>query len=321
VKKRVFGLVCLLFSGSACLAQRVQWQAFRLTEENDFLNLTQRGLDRYYTQGLRFEFLYATTKRSFTEKILIPVSAVSQNQYAVSVSQQIYTPRQIDVDPETFAGNDMPYAGNFYLSHKLNSYDSAKRLRFVSRLDAGVIGPIALGENTQAFFHRIIQNNPAVGWDTQMRNDILLNYSFRIEKQMARWGLLSTDAIAEANVGTLQVSAVAGINLRLGTWKQNNNFVWEIFFWPEGRAVAYNALLQGGVFNRMAGDPAYTQYFLDAIKPLVYSHSTGFQVRYTRWELLYRQVNITREFSKQLPHYYGSVTLTFWFRKGFPPRG
>jgi lipid A 3-O-deacylase len=317
VEKRFFGLVFILMASSACFGQRLQWQAFRLTEENDFLNITQRGIDRYYTQGLRFEFLYTTRDRKFTEKILVSASPSARNQFTWGVSQQINTPRYIDT--YSFIG-DMPYSGILYLSHKLDSYDSAKGIRINSRLDAGLIGPAALGEYTQGFFHRIINNNPAVAWDTQLRNDVLFNYSFRLEKRFVQSGILAMEGKAEANAGTLLVSAVAGINLKLGTWQKSGRFSWEIFFLPEVRAVAYNASLQGGVFNRLHASEMYSQYFLDDIKPTVYSHSTGFQVRYSQWELLYRQVNVTREFSGQLPHYYGSVTFTCWFSKNFPPR-
>lgn len=317
MKKQVLGLFFILMACSACIGQRMQWQAFKFTEENDFLNITQRGIDRYYTQGLRFEFLYTTNDRKFSERLLVPASPSAQNHYTLGVSQKINTPRLTDT--YSFLG-DMPYSGVLYLSHKLDSYDSAKRVRFTSRLDAGLIGPAALGEYTQGFFHRIINNKPAVAWDTQLRNDVLLNYSLRLEKRLAQMGALTIEGKAEANAGTLLVSAVAGLNLKLGTWQKSGRFSWEIFFLPEVRAVAYNASLQGGVFNRSNASAEYSQYFLDDIKPTVYSHSTGFQVRYSRWELLYRQVNVTREFSGQLPHYYGSVTLTFWFRKNFPPR-
>jgi lipid A 3-O-deacylase len=317
VKKWVFGLVFILIANSACVAQRLQWQAFKLTEENDFFSLTQRGLDQYYTQGLRVEFLYTTRDRKFTEKILVAASPTARNQYTLGIAQQIYAPR--NKDTYTFIG-DMPYSGILFLSQKLDSYDSAKHVRFTSRLDAGLIGPAALGEHTQGFFHRIINNDPAVAWDTQLRNDILLNYSIRAEKRLAQLGALTIEGKAEANAGTLLVSGMAGVNLKVGMWQRPEKFSWEIFFLPEVRAVAYHALLQGGVFNRLKASDKYSQYFLDEIKPTVYSHSTGFQVRFSRWELLYRQVNVTREFMGQSPHYYGTVTLTFWFRKNFPPQ-
>jgi lipid A 3-O-deacylase len=319
VKKQVFGLVCVLLASSACVAQRVQWQAFRLTEDNDFLGITQRGLDRYYTQGLRFEFLYKTEQRKFFEKTLIPLKN-AENNYSVGIAQQIYTPSKIIQHPSTFVMDEMPYVADIFLTSRLISFDTIRRIRFNTALQFGFIGPMAIGERTQLLFHKIIGSAPAVGWDTQMRNDILLNYSFRVEKEIAHPGLLRIDVLAEANAGTTLVSAVTGINLRLGTWYKPGKFSWELFFLPEVRAIAYNALLQGGILNKMNASENYTQYFLNDIKPLVYSHSTGFQVRYLRWELLYRQVNVTREFSGQLPHYYGNVTLTFWFRKGYPTR-
>lgn len=315
MEKRFFGLVCLMLAGSTCFGQRVQWQGFKLTEENDFLNLTQRGLDRYYTQGLRFDFVYTTSQRKFFEKILIPVSDAAHNQYTIGVSQQIYTPRIINKHPSEFTRVDMPYGGNLYVTYKLDSYNSIKGVRYSSGLSLGMIGPVSMGERTQGLFHKIIQNNPAVGWDTQLRNDLLLNYSFSIDKQIIQQGLFSLETKAEVKAGTLLVSGLTGLNLRLGNWQKPSKFAWEIFFLPEVRAVAYNAMLQGGIINRLNGDEPYSQFLLDEKKPVVYAHSTGFQIRYKRCELLYRQVNVTREFSGQLPHYYGSATLTFWFRE------
>lgn len=317
MKKQVVGLVFILIASSACLAQGLQGQAFKLIEENDFLSLTQRGLDQYYTQGLRFEFLYSAKTRKFTEHMLIPVSPKARDQYTLGISQQINTPRA----KHTYAfEGDMPYSGMLFVSHKLDSYDSGKRIRLISRLDAGIIGPASLGESTQGLFHRIINNKPATAWDTQLRNDVLLNYSLRLEKRFAQLGALAIEGKAEANAGTLLISAITGVNLKLGNWQRSGRFSWEVFFMPEVRAVAYHAQLQGGIFNRLNAGEKYSQYFLNDIKPTVYAHSTGFQVRYSRWELLYRQVNLTREFLGQTPHYYGSVTFTFWFRKNFPPR-
>ena len=316
--KQVFVLVCLMLANSVCMSQRLQWNGFKLTEENDFLSLTQRGLDRYYTQGLQFEFCYTTQRPKFLEKILIPASSWARNQYSISIAQQIFTPRITNKHPSEFTGVDMPYAGNLYIKQQLNSYDSTKRIRFTSAFLLGMVGPISLGEHTQAFFHKIIKNNPAVGWATQIPNDVLINYSFRVEKKITQLNLFALEAKAEAKAGTLLISGAAGLNLKLGNWQKSDQFSWEVFFLPEVRAVAYNALLQGGIINRLSGGNAQTPYFLNEIKPVVYTHSTGFQVRYKRFELLYRQVNITREFSSQLPHYYGSATLTFWFRGHSP---
>ena len=311
MNKQVFGLVFFLLASPTCFSQRVQWKAFRLTEENDFLNLTQRGIDRYYTQGARFEFLYNASKRKFSERLLVPLSSQSANMYSIALVQQIYTPKR--TSDYNFVG-DMPYAGTLYLSHKLESYDSSKSLRLTTRLDAGIIGPAALGKEIQGVFHKIIGNDAAAGWDRQLRTDVLFNYFVGAEKQLARIGSFMIEGRAAAQLGTLNVSAIGGLNLKLGNWHKQKKFQWQIFFLPEVRVMAYNALLQGGVFNQMFAAPKYSEYFLNQIKPLVYSHGTGFQIRYQRFELLYKQVNLTPEFSGQKPHYFGVVAFTSHFK-------
>jgi lipid A 3-O-deacylase len=309
---RKIWLGILLLGAMPLVAQRITPLAFQFSEENDFLNLTQRGLDRYYTQGLRFEFVYKAAKPVALEKLMVRTSSTSLNQFSWLLTQQMYTPRKtLSLD---FVG-DRPYAGVLYVTQQLISYDSVKRLRLATRLDAGIIGPASLGESTQNLFHKIINNQQAVGWYTQMRNDVVLNYSLSAEKEILRAKLFRIEAKGAAHAGTLLVQAVGGINLLLGNYQQDKNFRWELFFKPEVRAVAFNALLQGGVFNQLNADAQYAQYFLPSIKTLVYSHNTGFTIRYRRVELTYQQINLTREFSVQLPHYYGSVTGTIWFKK------
>jgi Uncharacterized protein conserved in bacteria (DUF2219) len=116
----------------------------------------------------------------------------------------------------------------------------------------------------------------------------------------------------EANVGTVLISVVPGLNIETKKWvNRSKKFSVYLFFRPEVRVVLFNALLQGGILNQAYAEEFYSQYFIKKIKPLVYSHSTGFEIRYNRMELLYRQVNLTREFSGQKPHYYSTFMLAF----------
>jgi hypothetical protein len=305
-------LTCLLafIAGHVSMSQRLNWTTFKLTEENEFFNVTQRGIDRYYTQGMRFEFLYQASKRKFLEKLMVPVSVSSINNYSVSLSQQIYTPAKTDA---YFFAGDRPYAGTLYFSEALESSDSAKQFRLTTRLDAGIIGQAALAKQTQLFFHKIIENDLAVGWDTQLRNDIYLNYSLKAERNLiSAQRHYRLELSGELNVGTALISAVPGLKLEFGSWyNSSGKFAWQIFFRPEVRFVLYNALLQGGILNQAYADELYSQFFIDKIEPVVYSHSTGFRLRYKNLGLLYRQVNLTKEFKGQRPHYYSTLMFSF----------
>jgi len=310
MQKQTLILLFTLLWGSSSFGQRVQWQTFRLTEENDFFNITHRVLDYYYTQGMRFEFQYQVSKRKFIEKLVLPASPTAINVYSFSATQQIYTPKETDT---YYFEGDRPYAGALYLSEILESVDSSKQFRLTTRLDAGMIGPAALAKQTQLLFHKIINNTLAVGWDTQLRNDIFLNYSIKAEQAFTkRTWLLNMEAKCELNIGTTLFSIIPGLNIGVGTWHQKQEkFYWQIFFRPEGRLVFYNALLQGGIFNRANADEYYSKYFIKEINQLVYSHSIGFRVGYNRFQFLYRQVSLTPEFSNQLHHYYSTLMFTF----------
>ena len=303
-------ILLLVSSGSVAYGQRVQWKSFTFTEENEFFNIFQHGIDRFYTQGVKLEFTYRAAERKFPEKLVIPVSNSSTNIYSLSVFQKIYTPGRTD---KYFYKGDHPYGGSLVLTEGLESYDSAKQLRLFSRLDAGIIGPASLGRRTQELFHIVIGNDPAVAWETQMRNDIYLNYYVKLEKAITPIeSKFRIEWKSEFNVGTALISTVPGLNFEYGTWYSNGkkNY-WQIFFRPELRIIAFNAMLQGGILNQNFVDEFYSQYLLDDIKLLVYSHSTGIRFRHGRFEAMFRQVNLTREYSGQVAHYYSTIYVSF----------
>jgi lipid A 3-O-deacylase len=289
--------------------QRVKWKSFRLTEENDFFNIKPRGIDRYYTQGVRFELTYKVSEMKILENLMIPASRNATNLFSLSLAQEIYTPNEQTTFE--FVG-DRPYAGALYFSQSLESMDTARQFRLTTRLHAGMFGPVAMAALTQLGVHSIIDNNLAIGWNTQIRNDLYLNYSLRAEKAITKQkSIFQVEGKGELNFGTALISVAAGVNFGLGTWNDlSRKFSWQIFFRPEGRVVLFNALLQGGVLNQEDANDFYYQYLIKKVKPLVYTQSLGFQVRFKRMELMYRQVNITSEFKGQLDHYYGSLMFT-----------
>jgi hypothetical protein len=289
--------------------QRIQWKSFIFTEENEFFNIFQHGIDRFYTQGLKLEFTYQVSNRKILEKLVIPISSSSTNIYSLSIFQRIYTPGRTD---KYFYKGDHPYGGSLVLTEGLESYDSAKQLRVNSRLDAGVIGPASLGRRTQDLFHFVINNNPTVAWETQMRNDIYLNYFVKVEKAITQPGRkFRVEWKSEFNLGTALISTVPGLNIEYGTWyNSEKKNAWQIFFRPELRIIAFNAMLQGGIINQNFADEFYSQYLFDDIKLLVYSHSTGIRYRHNRFEAMFRQVNLTREYAYQRAHYYSTIWVS-----------
>jgi lipid A 3-O-deacylase len=62
--------------------------------------------------------------------------------------------------------------------------DSLKNYRIASGLTMGIIGPGAGGKKFQQAIHRWIKDEPPLGWNNQIRNDLILNYAVDFEKRI-----------------------------------------------------------------------------------------------------------------------------------------
>ena len=148
---------------------------FSILFENDlFFNS-----DHDYTNGVEFAYTTAADETPqwaidlvrglplFTKKGDVRV------RYAIG--QNIYTPRNLTLanPPPT----DRPYAGFLYASMGFVA-DSGNHMDQL-QISLGVIGPMALGENSQKFVHAIISDTKPMGWDTQLRNEAALIVMFQ----------------------------------------------------------------------------------------------------------------------------------------------
>lgn len=118
-----------------------------LKEENDFFAPTNR--DKHYTQGLRLQY--------------------RDGNEAYSLGQTFYTPESKRVATPIL--DDRPYAGWLY-----GGYD-----RYFETLNngiwqvggrLGVVGPSALGYETQKWFHELLDQRVPLGWDNQLHDEL-----------------------------------------------------------------------------------------------------------------------------------------------------
>jgi len=242
---------------------------FRVYEDNDAMNLYELGSDKGYTNGTRLDFFWQQQKRSFLSKLLPQAGANSINTHGWGLMQVIITPDNIlrrRPDP-----TDYPYSAALFVTRSLHSSNPVKKLSFQSEIVLGVMGPPALGEETQKLIHRIIQAQAPRGWDYQKPTDLLLNYHFTVNKQLAQldhWGELIGSG--QVFAGTMVNGAAIYTTLRLG--KMNPYFDgliqqfstdkttinrWQFYFivQPAAELVLTNALLEGGVFNHDVKSP------------------------------------------------------------------
>lgn len=244
------------------------------SHENDLL--APGGTDGYYTSGARASLLDLNAK--IPEPIykiadLIPLIDLNDmTAITYSVGQNIYTPSNIRIRERQ--PNDRPYAGWLYGSAGLttvtdNHIDEVE-------MTLGMVGPAALGEQTQDFIHRHISDSPEPkGWSHQLKNEpgLILSAQRRFPQmwQTDFGGLnLSAGPYAGATLGniytygnggfTVQISPknseFQGMPVRVRPAMPGSGFFalpedgidWSIFAGIEGRAVARNIFLDGNTF-------------------------------------------------------------------------
>jgi lipid A 3-O-deacylase len=292
---------------------------FRFMYENDFFSAT----DRYYTQGIQVVFIHKLVKYSPLSKTLIPLGKNSRNYYGIQAEQDCFTPRSIRHE-EIFYG-ERPFCATAFVSHSLRSLDPVKKQSLNTQLDIGGLGPCARCEDEQKAIHKALVNIYPLGWEHQIRNDVILNYRASFEKGIVNTRSFELMGITAARLGTLYTDLGLGIHARFGKmnpyfnnlglskspWKKKSNhkFSAYAFLKANGRLVGYNASLQGGLFNRTS---VYT-VSPGNVSRVVIDGMGGVVMAYKRVSLEYSKAYITPEFKGGFDHGWGRCVITVCF--------
>ena len=141
---------------------------FTFTIENDNFG---GNTDENYTSGVRLTYFDYSADPPWFADILdhyVPTFEINETTSTYySFGQNLYTPENITVrtpDPK-----DRPYAAFLYVSAGLTSLTD----NHVDNLEAtiGIVGPWALGEQTQKFVHDVLDADDPSGWDYQLENE------------------------------------------------------------------------------------------------------------------------------------------------------
>lgn len=289
---------------------------FGINFDNDIFSNT----DYYYTNGIRFEMvapIFATSPFAWP---MLPYRRESMNYHGITIVQNMYTPTNPDTISVT--DGDRPFAAYLYIGHSKNTLSSKKKYRQYSEIVIGLMGPGSLGGLVQSQIHNI----EPVGWQNQIQNDLVLNYTAVFEKGLINPRYFDLNIFADAQIGTLYDNLGAGLRLRAG--KLNSYFGMPALARPgsaEGRnalnlqygilagtrlrAILYDATLQGGAFNR---NNHYTIPASD-IERLVLQASIGFYFAYRQIGISYEHFYISPEFKNARHHQWGHINLTYCF--------
>lgn len=287
----------------------------RIQYDNDFFNAT----DRYYTQGIGLAYIAPSLKKLPLSHALIPLAHDAQNYYGLSAEQDCFTPSSIR-HQDVFFG-ERPFAGTLVLSHELVSISSRKKRRLNTMLSLGMVGACAGCEQEQKTIHRWLANIQPLGWQYQVAGDAVINYNAQLEQGLLLSRYAELIGYTGTRIGTLYDDAHMGALLRIG-WmssyfehlgivKHAKNHRFQCYFTgrAQAKAVAYNATMQGGIFNRSS------IYTIPAshISRIVLMGSAGIVIAYRRVSLEYTKVYISPEFTTGLYHGWGHIGISLCF--------
>ncbi|MEM1380851.1 MAG: lipid A deacylase LpxR family protein [Pseudomonadota bacterium] len=294
------------------------------TVENDWFG----GQDRNYTNGTRYAYVTRAVEPMAWEQRLIRDPERSKTfRRGFAFAQTLHTPDNIRTP--TPAEDDHPYAGYMFIEYALMTEDQG--VVDILTLEAGVVGPWALGEEIQTWYHGVIAGDDPLGWDAQHPNEVVANLSFDRKGRAlftAKAGWLGLDLTPSYGVtlGTVNINARAGGMVRLGnrlgsdfgparirpslTGSGHFDYVqpaaWYVFFGAQARAVAHDLTLNGSLFrddgpsverNTWVGDLQY-----------------GYAVQLGRIQLAWTSVKRTERFATQDgPDRFGAISLSVKF--------
>ncbi len=192
--------------------------------DNDFMT----GNDNKYTGGLGFSWTSAATEtygeRNLHRKIANAFSflpTVNQDGYRNYVQfllgMEMYTPTDIRA-PEPPPG-EHPYAGVMYLDSSLFSMSEIASHQFTLRL--GLVGPATGAEDVQRWIHEIIDSPRPQGWDSQLKNEPIVNLFYQYNRRILRrappdrFGL-DISCNGGAGFGNYYIGANMGVMGRIG---------------------------------------------------------------------------------------------------------
>lgn len=134
---------------------------------------------------------------------------------AYMVGQAMNTPADITIKNPN-AKTELPYSALLAFT---NSYVTINE-SFADRASTtlGVVGPIALGNETQTTVHKIVGSDIPQGWNTQLQNELVFQFSRgrtwrTMVSDSGRYDLITH---ADLSLGTLQSSINTGVIFRYG---------------------------------------------------------------------------------------------------------
>jgi hypothetical protein len=281
-------------------------RGLRFHYENDYFSKT----DIYYTQGINLELVHPSLKKFPLSRLLIQAPG-QETKYGIGAEHLGFTPTSIS--SQTILREDRPFAGCLMFNLFSATNDSIRKYRIASAITVGVIGPMAGASEFQSAIHRWINDEEPLGWNNQIRNDLILNYQADISKGLINYkNIIMLAGKVRLRGGTFNTKLSGGLLMMTGLfsnpWKYftntNRNFQIYLYEEPLVSLVGHDATLQGGIFNS-------SPYTISAseLQRVVFQNNAGLVIQIRKIYLEYFQSYLSKEFKTGGKHYWGGVRI------------
>ncbi|MHA7058901.1 lipid A-modifier LpxR family protein [Aquimarina sp. M1] len=317
-----FFIFLILLSIQNSQAQKETFTSeLKVTVDNDIFAVF-RDSDRYYSYGMGLEY-------SFKAEKLLGLQQFFKNKkdvfYTFGIKLEGYTPSQVRAfatTPEIEDRDDFdrPFAGLLYAT--LGATYTFQRSFLKSEILAGVIGPSSQVGDIQTWFHENITGDPVYdGWQFQLNDQFILNlkstfiYDFNPD---SRW--FHTYLGGTLHLGNLYIRASPKAGFRIGKYESvstssgfHNSLLLpkknsELFFKfdVEPRFIAYNATIQGNLFDEKA-------YGVDDLNNISWHLSSGLYYSVNRFSINFNYRWSTGVLNDTENHGYGTFNVAYRF--------
>lgn len=273
--------------------------------------------DQYYTSGVRLSWfepeIGINPLAEFLGDVIPTITVNDRTSIFFSAGQNLYTPRNIRLENQP--QDDRPWAAWLYGSMGLVTVRN-KRVDELE-LALGVVGPEALGKQTQRFVHKNTKSADPRGWKNQLKTEpgIALTWDRRWPEALSWnpdgwWFSLSPSlGVSLGNIGSY---AQTGLSFRIGPdqaklqdmplrvrpsapgtgyfEKSPGAVNWSVFGGVNGRAVAHTIFLDGNTFT--------DSHSVDK-EHLVWDANIGLALTFGQTRFSYTFVHRSKEFKAQ----------------------
>ncbi len=240
LKQLILSFLTLLF----CLLSNdaISQKQLNLDVDNDLYF----DRDFYYSSGI---FLSLMTPNTKSDK---------KSLNKLKIGQLIYTPSmRYESDPNKY---DYPYSGYLYLEYqkqkKLTSFSSYS---FGGQI--GITGDASLAKGMQNLYHDLVLNLPHLKWESQMPQELQLNFSASYFKGFSIKDNISITSELYSRLGTYQIMSGLELGLFIGdlSWfRFSDNFIinddskFSFFIGTKQEYFLHDYKLEGSLLNDKA---------------------------------------------------------------------